>query len=287
MENVRNIGTRAFSGCTSLAVLEAPAAENIGENAFYNTAYYNDKNNWESGVLYFGSFLIKAEKDITECVVKPGTKYIVKSAFSNTAIENVVFPETLSVIGALAFSDCTALKSVTIPESVKEIGYGTFDDCDMLSDINIATDEGIKIYKNAFYNTAYYNSEDNWEDGALYIGNVLIRVRENREGDFKVKNGTISIAAYAFENCGKLGNVVIPEGVLNTTERTFWNAIEKSIFLPKSLRRIEDLNYTNVRGTESIYFGGSIDDWNEKGGNESYIIKATVYFNRSEEWDNE
>ena len=32
----------------------------IGYKAFYNTAYYNDKNNWEDNALYIGKHLICA-----------------------------------------------------------------------------------------------------------------------------------------------------------------------------------------------------------------------------------
>lgn len=48
-------------------------------------------------------------------------------AFSdNPALETVIFPDTIEIIGESAFANTTALLEVTIPESVTEIGAGAF-----------------------------------------------------------------------------------------------------------------------------------------------------------------
>ncbi len=92
-------------------------------------------------------------------------------------------------IGGRAFEDCTSLTGITISDSVTSIG-----DC-------------------AFYNTAYYNNESNWDNGVLYIGNHLIKAKETISGAYTVKEGTKTIADYAFYECTGLTSITIPDSV--------------------------------------------------------------------------
>ncbi len=99
--------------------------------------------------------------------------------------------DLVTEIGAEAFKDCTDVIAITIPESVRGIG------------------------KSAFANTAYYNDESNWENGVLYIGKYLIEAKAEVPKIYSIKEGTLSIADFAFENCTDLVNVTIPESVLH------------------------------------------------------------------------
>ncbi|MCD8308488.1 MAG: leucine-rich repeat domain-containing protein, partial [Clostridia bacterium] len=65
-DSVTSIGSYAFYSCTSLkSITISDSVTSIGENAFSGTAYYNDSNNWEDGVLYIGNYLIKANTSIS------------------------------------------------------------------------------------------------------------------------------------------------------------------------------------------------------------------------------
>lgn len=163
-----------FDGCTSLAKIDMPDRP-IAISAFIlnGTAYYNDKSNWDKGVLYADGYLIAADQTFaseTEYAVKAGTRVIADNAFSNvgysTKLRKMTLPDDLYRIGQEAFSKLSLLTEINIPDSVRSVGYG------------------------AFSGTGYKN----YSDGGLYVGNWLVAVQKVAMESFTVREGTVGVA---------------------------------------------------------------------------------------------
>lgn len=117
-ETVVTIEDRAFYGSANLAeikIADNSLLKKIGSSVFKNTAYYGNINNWQESVLYVGTCLVEADKNITACNIKDGTTAIAGSAFYDcTNLASITIPNSLQYIDSFAFKNCSSLKSVNI-----------------------------------------------------------------------------------------------------------------------------------------------------------------------------
>ena len=131
---VTQIGEEAFYGCEDLATINAHASLSaIGKDAFKETAYYNNPQNWEGGqVLYLGNYLLTVSSNYTgEFTVKEGTTMVADQAFYQCSYITIVnMADTVKTVGSYAFYGCTNLTTYNYSTSSK-ITYanGAFDGC--------------------------------------------------------------------------------------------------------------------------------------------------------------
>ena len=115
-----HIDPRAFVGCDSLKSFDVDD----------DNEHFTD----DSGVLYSlsGNILYRVPSNYKETSfkIRNGVQIIAPHAFDGCKdIRNVVFPESLLLIGESAFSGCEDLEQVLLPESVLRIESCAFRNC--------------------------------------------------------------------------------------------------------------------------------------------------------------
>ncbi len=201
--------------------------DHYGEYAYFapwKTGRPVEKVIIEEGVTNIGDSAFSGLYSLTSVTIPSSVTNIRYSAFYNcSSLTSVTIPSGVTNIGASAFYDCRSLTSVTIPDGLLSIGSRAFYNCENLTNITVPESvTSIGFY--AFENTAYYNNEDNWHEGALYMGNCLVKViPDPSAASYSIKNGTKCIADGAFSNCNELKKITIPNSVTNLGDETFEN----------------------------------------------------------------
>jgi len=197
-ENITSIDENAFFDCTKLNNISLPeSVEFIGAGAFENTAYYNDPANKESGFLYIGNNLIKADnaKISADCRVFSKTKLIASNAFHNcSSIETITLPDGVEYINDGAFYGCENMQLSRLPESLKKIGKSAFAYCSEITDIKLS-------------------------DSVESIGDYAFR--DCKLEKVILNDGLRSIGGYAFASNPDLTEINIPQTVDFLDESVF------------------------------------------------------------------
>lgn len=198
-------------------------------------------------------------------------------------IESVVIPDSVTKICFSAFRACSKLKSVTLGKNVALIDVYAFADCTSLSSITIP-DSATGIGTDSFYNCAFYNDPNNWENGVFYIGNHLIKAdSEQLPINYSVKDGTVEIVGlafyyceelesiaipstvrkigdYAFEHCKKLESINFPNGLKSIGKLAFYSCVAlNSIDIPDSVTSIGEAAFSNCTAVQSLSISNNIE----------------------------
>ena len=212
-DSVTSIESAAFQNCTRLTSITIPNnVKSIRSRAFIGTAYYNNSENWNNGVLYIGKHLINAKSSISGSYeIKSGTLTIADSAFSScTKLTSVKIPRSIKSISGEAFQSCTGLTSVTIPNSVTSIDDCAFHDCSRLTSITIPTSVN-SIGYGAFQYCSSLTS--------ITIPNKVTSISSGtfqnctRLTSITIPDSVTSIGSYAFNGCNSLTSITIPNSV--------------------------------------------------------------------------
>jgi len=261
---VTTIGASAFYECGGLKSISLPETlEAIGGWSFYKcyglTNIYIPNN---VSVIGYSAFY---ECNSLNFNLPTNLKIIQDGAFdgygwgSNYVMTTLNFPYGTEYIGD-AFSYWEKLTTVYIPSTVKYIGG--FSGCETLKYITIG-DGAMEIARYAFSDTAYYDDSTNWENGCLYIGKHLYRVKSDIT-QCNIKEGTLDIAMGAFDGCSDLTDVTLPDSLVRIGSNAFsWCENLNDVTLGKNIKTIGAQAFARCENLKSIVIPDNVTELGE------------------------
>ena len=297
-DSITSIGDRAFYGASVNRIVFSEGVTHIGKDAFYNaninavcitdmTKWFNiDFENYAANPLHCAVELYLNDELVTELVIPDGIKKIPDGCLSSPEITSVVIPDSVTEIGAYAFSGCTGLTSINIPDSVTDIGDFAFSRCTNLDSVIIPDsvnkignsafnsckslntivipDSVTSIGRYAFEGTGYYSNTYNWDKQVLYIGNHLIKADPNLTGAYEIKEGTKTISDYAFHNITTLATITMPDGLTTIGNSAFRGCKGLLSFsIPDSVESIGSYAFSDCQSITSIEIPYGVKQINE------------------------
>ena len=250
--SVAGIGRNAFLDCSGLtSIILGDGLTSIGNSAFRN-CYSLTSVDIPSSVARIEDNAFESCKGLTDVTIPGCVASIGSKAFSGcTGLTSLTIGVGVTNISQLAFSGCTGLPSVTIPESVTSIGNYAFYNCTSLTSVSVP--ESItEIGGDVFYNTPWFDKQP---DGIIYLGRVAYKYKgEMPEGsEISIKEGTVRIAAEAFNECLGLTSITIPDGVTVISTKAFFGCKNlASVSLPESVTQMSQGAFTACRSLTSI-----------------------------------
>lgn len=281
------INDRAFSSCSSLNSVFLPSGtEKIGERAFENCTGLtqivlpSQVKELETDILrgcisltevnlpyivsqeksymqyYFGVSNMGLSASLKKVTVSADFSQLPDRIFENCLdIEEILLPQTVSVIGEAAFGNCSKLSLVNLSDSIFAIGKDAFRNCISLGEITLPAALQ-SIGECAF--AVYGYEETNTTEILINSSNVLQEIGLRAFDSSKIKGNLTfgsqlnSISDYAFFQCNSIQNVVINNNNALIGKNVFQNCQNiKSMTVPLKNNYVMDTN-----SYLGYYFGG-------------------------------
>jgi len=244
-EPVIEIGSWAFSGCSSLTSITIPnSITSIGNYAF-NSCSSLTSITIPNSVTSIGNFVLGGCSSLASIFVEANNAVYDSRNNCNGIIETstntliagcstTTIPNSVTSIGNSAFSGCSSLTSITIPNSVTSIGPNAFNSCSFLTSITIP-------------------------------------------------NSVTSIGNMAFYECYSLTSITIPNSVTSIGPNAFTDCSSlASITIPNSVTFIGGFAFSPCYQLTSVFYKGNNAEWNSISGNGKPDIEKVYFYSESE-----
>lgn len=273
----------------------------IDDNAFSNCPYITSIKVVSTNKVFSSVDGVLFNKDKTKLLVYPGgkegeytvpdgVKDIANTAFYNTNIDSISFPNGLTTIGDYAFYNCNDLQSVQIPDSVTSLGKFAFADCFSLNSVklsagltdipqsafesttidNIEIPNGVKNIKSKAFNTSPVDtlkisesveSIDKYAFSGTTINDIIVSPNNSNyteaDGVLLSKDKTTVIKCSAL----KVGEYTIPNTVTEIYPEAFLACtFITRVNIPSTVTKIPERAFVNCTSLESVLFEYGVEN---------------------------
>ena len=225
-DSLKAIGNYAFTECDSLTSIHIPASvRQIGWYSFSHCPRLTSLNIAEENAVYDSregcNAVILTSRDMLQqacptTVIPESVRIIGQLAFAGiTCFDRIALPEALNEIHDFAFEGCTGLHSIHIPAGVYFIGDNPFACCTSLDTITVDsanTDFDSRSSCNAIFEK--YNCR------------LVTGCRSTT-----IPNNTYRIAPYTFKGITGLHRIVLPKNVISIDVGAFAGCTEVNTIL--------------------------------------------------------
>ena len=274
-ENLSKIGMYAFSDCNLTSVFIPKFVSDIGYAPFVSNTNlisikvdkdnesFDSRDNCNAIIRTADNYLIQGCKT---AFIPEGIIVIGQSAFEFVDISSIELPQSLQLIGRLAFYGIRNLESITFPEGLQQIYPYAFDGCTALTSVFIPANVTF-ISGDAFMhcynitsvivseNNINYDSRDNCNAVIKKSNDMLIFGCQNTVVPSSVK----ALGSQSFRGQTNLRELTLPEGITEISEYAFCSCTSlESINIPTTVSTIEDYAFYECSALASIVIPNSV-----------------------------
>lgn len=211
------------------------------------------------GVLSIGSSAFAGNEHIYEVIMPDTVVRVQMGAFEYCSrLEKITISNSCRWIDQYVFSG-TALESIHIPASVVRLYFGSFGVQSEIKNITVDPE-----------NPVYYV-----EDGVLYANITEEHIASScdipgiwlvkypvggEETSFTVPEGVVFIDQHAFDSCGHLREIILPDSLEVMYVGSLWGCSGLTeLELPDNLMEIHDSAFDEVTGLATLVFPESVE----------------------------
>ncbi len=264
------IAGSSFQRCTNLeSVVIGLGVESIESNTFYNCSKLTKVVLPETlktiGISAFQGCKALSEVNLSDCT---SLESIAANAFSSTGLKSVNLPDSLRIIGNMAFASSSSLMNVVLGENLESIGTAVFTGCSFtaitipskLTDLHDGDMTFSAIWPSTIRSITIADGNPNYHSessGAVYnsAGSIIFFDRM-KTGDFSTSS---NIEAGAFQYC-KLDSIKVLDGATSIGKNAFSYSEIKTLVIADSVTSIGTYICSSCKALTSVSLPDNINE---------------------------